>query len=94
MEKKGGQKGEGEKERENKYNKARELRHDLSLPRSANTGSQTSSSDAFINLNTHPMPPDAVQSKHGGEGGETSQLDSNISIQLGKNDLCNDSTYF
>lgn len=60
MEKKGGQKGEGEKERENKYNKARELRHDLSLPRSANTGSQTSSSDAFINLNTHPMPPDAV----------------------------------
>lgn len=60
MEKKGGQKGEGEKERENKCNKARELRHDLSLPRSANTGSQTSSSDAFINLNTHPMPPDAV----------------------------------
>lgn len=60
MEKKGGQKGEGEKERENKCNKARELRHDLSLPRSANTGSQTQALMPSSILILHPMPPDAV----------------------------------
>ena len=41
---------EAGREREDKYNKGRELRRDLSSPRSA-IGSQTSSSDSFINLN-------------------------------------------
>ena len=49
--KEGGRK-RGERKRENKYNKKKELGHDLSSPRSANAGSPTSSSDSFINLNT------------------------------------------
>lgn len=49
MEKEGGR--EAGREREDKYNKGREQRRDLSSPRSA-IGSQSSSSDSFINLNT------------------------------------------
>lgn len=48
MEKEGGR--EAGREREDKYNKGREQRRYLSSPRSA-IGSQSSSSDSFINLN-------------------------------------------